>query len=193
MPVYYTDPQRSREPEMHNDDTDTALFRAAMDDVRPLRDRQKAELRRRRPPPIPGQRHADDRAVLRELAYAEQTPGSLGAELGEALAYAKPGLQRRTLRRLRRGEFSVMAELDLHGQTVDSARRLVADFLAECHQRHLGCVRIIHGKGKRSSNDGPVLKGQVDRWLRLRDDVLAFCSARPVDGGTGALYVLLRR
>ncbi len=178
---------------MQEDDSDTALFRAAMGEVRPLRDRQTAELRRRRPPPIPGQRHADDRAVLRELSDGERDGDILGAELGEALAYARPGLQRRTLRRLRRGEFSVMAELDLHGQTVEPARRLLADFLNECRRRHLGCVRVIHGKGRRSSNAGPVLKGQVDRWLRQRDDVLAFCSARPVDGGTGALYVLLRR
>ncbi len=178
---------------MQDEDPDTALFRAAMADVRPIRTRQNAELRRRRPPPVPGQRHADDRAVLRELAHGERDGSELGAELGEALAYARPGLQRRTLRRLRRGEFSVMAELDLHGQTVDSARRLLTDFLNECHRRHLGCIRVIHGKGRRSSNAGPVLKGQVDRWLRQRDDVLAFCSARPVDGGTGALYVLLRR
>ncbi|MDR9433073.1 MAG: Smr/MutS family protein [Spiribacter sp.] len=177
----------------HDQDPDTALFRAAMSDVRPLRSRQTAELKRRRPPPVPGQRHADDRAVLRELAAGESDDNPLGAEMGEALAYARAGLHRKTLRRLRRGEFSVMAELDLHGQTVDSAKRLLSDFLNECHRRHLGCVRVIHGKGRRSSNAGPVLKGQVDRWLRQRDDVLAFCSARPVDGGTGALYVLLRR
>ncbi|MEX0374337.1 Smr/MutS family protein [Spiribacter pallidus] len=178
---------------MAEDESDTALFRAAMSDVRPLSTQQTAELRRRRPPPIPGQRHADDRAVLRELAEGERDGSPLGAELGEALAYARPGLNRRTLKRLRRGEFSVMAELDLHGQTVEPARRLLSDFLNECHRRHLGCVRVIHGKGRRSSNTGPVLKGQVDRWLRQREDVLAFCSARPVDGGTGALYVLLRR
>lgn len=178
---------------MKQDDPDTALFRAAMADVRPLRARQKANLRQRRPAPIPGQRYADDRAVLRELALPSAADHHLGAEIGEALAYAQPGLQKKTLRRLRRGEFSVMAELDLHGQTVDTARRLVADFLNECHDRRLGCIRIIHGKGRRSANTGPVLKGQVDRWLRQREDVLAFCSARPVDGGTGALYVLLRR
>lgn len=178
---------------MQDEDPDTALFRAAMSDVRPMRSRQTAELKRRRPPPVPGQRHADDRAVLRELAHGDPHGNPLDAELGEALAYARPGLQKRTLKRLRRGEFSVMAELDLHGQTVEPARRLLHDFINECHRRHLGCVRVIHGKGRRSSNAGPVLKGQVDRWLRQRDDVLAFCSARPVDGGTGALYVLLRR
>lgn len=178
---------------MKQDDPDTALFRAAMTDVRPLRTRQRADLRQRRPPPVPGQRYADDSAVLRELAMPSVPDHGLGAEAGEALTFAQPGVQKQTLRRLRRGEFSVLAELDLHGQTVDPARRLVADFINECRERRLGCVRIIHGKGRRSANTGPVLKGQVDRWLRQRDDVLAFCSARPVDGGTGAVYVLLRR
>lgn len=178
---------------MEDHDSDTALFRAAMEDVNPLDRDDAPDLRRRRPPPVPGQRRADDRAVLRELAEGERDGSELGAELGEALAWSRAGLHRKTLRRLRRGEFSVMAELDLHGQTADSARRLMHDFLNECHRRHMGCVRVIHGKGRRSSNAGPVLKGQVDRWLRQRDDILAFCSARPVDGGTGALYVLLRR
>ncbi|AGY91954.1 hypothetical protein SPICUR_04885 [Spiribacter curvatus] len=191
--MYYTDPEALRETAMEDHDSDTALFRAAMEDVNPLDRDDAPDLRRRRPPPVPGQRRADDRAVLRELAEGERDGSELGAELGEALAWSRAGLHRKTLRRLRRGEFSVMAELDLHGHTADSARRLMHDFLNECHRRHMGCVRVIHGKGRRSSNAGPVLKGQVDRWLRQRDDILAFCSARPVDGGTGALYVLLRR
>lgn len=178
---------------MHDDDPDRALFRAAMQDVRPLRRRgDTATTGRRRPAPVPGQRIADDRAVLRELLEPGEGAG-LGAELGEAIAYARPGVQRRTLRKLRRGQYSVMAEVDLHGLTVDPARRLLADFLNDCRRRQLGCVRIIHGKGRRSPNSGPVLKSKVDRWLRQRDDVLAFCSARPVDGGTGAVYVLLGR
>lgn len=176
---------------MPDDDPDRALFRAAMQDVRPLRrPRDTASTGRRRPPPVPGQRLADDRAVLRELLDPVEEDG-LGAELGEAIAYARPGVQRRTLRKLRRGQFSVMAEVDLHGLTVEPARRLLADFLNDCRQRQLQCVRVVHGKGRRSTNSGPVLKGKVDRWLRQRDDVLAFCSARPVDGGTGAVYVLL--
>jgi DNA-nicking Smr family endonuclease len=86
----------------------------------------------------------------------------------------------------------VAAELDLHGMTSELARSALREFMAECRRRDHRCVRIIHGKGRGSSNRGPVLKGKVNRWLRQRDDVLAFCSARPVDGGTGALYVLLR-
>jgi DNA-nicking Smr family endonuclease len=106
--------------------------------------------------------------------------------------YGRPGLQRRILRRLRRGHYSLAAELDLHGMTVPVARVALQAFLQECRRRDLRCVRIIHGKGRRSSNEGPVLKVKVDRWLRQREDVLAFCSAQPADGGTGAIYVLLR-
>jgi DNA-nicking Smr family endonuclease len=68
----------------------------------------------------------------------------------------------------------------------------VAQFIAECRDRDLRCVRIVHGKGNGSPNSGPVLKGLLDGWLRRRRDVLAYVSARPVDGGTGAVYVLLR-
>jgi DNA-nicking Smr family endonuclease len=108
-------------------------------------------------------------------------------------SYARPGLQRTVMRRLRRGDYRIGAELDLHGMTADAARGELARFLREAIGRELRCVRIIHGKGLGSEGRGPVLKPRVARWLRQRDDVLAYCSARPADGGTGALYVLLRR
>ena len=77
--------------------------------------------------------------------------------------------------------------------TVNTAREALALFLRDVRREHQTCVRIIHGKGKGSRHRGPVLKQKVNHWLRQRDEVLAFCSARPVDGGSGALYVLLRR
>lgn len=178
---------------MHQDDTDPELdlFRSAMRDVRPLSRERHAMPGGPRPAPIPRQRIADDRAVLSELLQPPTDDYELGVERGEAAAFLRPGLQRRVLRKLKRGQYSVGAEIDLHGTTVAVAKRVLDDFLADCHRHHLHCVRIIHGKGRRSSNRGPVLKGKVDHWLRRRADVLAFCSARPVDGGTGALYVLL--
>jgi DNA-nicking Smr family endonuclease len=84
------------------------------------------------------------------------------------------------------------SELDLHGLRADEAKRAIAAFLAEALARGARCVRIVHGKGLRSKGDGPVLKQRLDGWLRRRDDVLAFCSARREHGGTGAVYVLLR-
>jgi DNA-nicking Smr family endonuclease len=175
------------------EDSDTDLFRQAMRDVRRMDGRNRVEPVPRRPAPIPHQRLADERKVLHELLAPEQEVHDLGAERGEALSYLRDGYPRRLLRRLRRGHFALGGELDLHGMVTDEARMALAEFLAEAHQRHWSSVRIIHGKGRRSSNRGPVLKGKVDRWLRQRDDIIAFCSARPVDGGTGAVYVLLRQ
>jgi DNA-nicking Smr family endonuclease len=97
------------------------------------------------------------------------------------------------MRKLRRGQFSSRAELDLHGLRSEEARRTVAEFLHAARERNLRCVRIIHGKGRGSGARGPVLKQKLGSWLRQRSEVLAFCSARPADGGSGALYVLLGR
>jgi DNA-nicking Smr family endonuclease len=101
-------------------------------------------------------------------------------------------VQDAVVRRLRRGSYRVCAEVDLHGLNRIAAQALVAQFLADCLNRNIRCVRIIHGKGNGSPNTGPVIKALLDGWLRRRRDVIAFCSARPADGGTGAVYVLLR-
>ena len=94
-------------------------------------------------------------------------------------------------RRLRRGQFAVAAEIDLHGLGRHAAHEALREFIAEAVERGQGCVRVIHGKGRGSGQRGPVLKHVVNHWLRRMDGVLAFASARPVDGGTGAAYVLL--
>jgi DNA-nicking Smr family endonuclease len=107
--------------------------------------------------------------------------------------FLRPGVQRRLLTRLRRGHFSIEAELDLHGMTTAVAHHELGQFLRHAKIRGIRCVRIIHGKGLRSPNGRSVLKAKVERWLRLRDEIVAFTSARPVDGGTGAIYVLLKR
>ena len=170
-------------------DEDRGLFRQAMADVRPLR-QDRVALRRRPPSPVPRQRIADERQVIDELLTHEIDPDAL--ETGEELFHARPGVQRRVLRKMRRGHYRIQDELDLHGLTVPLAHAALREFLAECRLRRRRCVRVIHGKGRRSSNRGPVLKARVDRWLRQWDEVIAFCSARPADGGTGAVYVLLR-
>jgi DNA-nicking Smr family endonuclease len=140
--------------------------------------------------PRPLKSEADELAVLEEMRRGEFEPELL--ESGDTLAYRADGIQDAVWRRLRRGSYRVGAELDLHGHNRDQARLAVAEFLAECQDRGLRCLRIIHGKGRGSPNTGPVIKSLLDSWLRRRKDVLAFCSARPHDGGTGAVYVLLR-
>ena len=118
-------------------------------------------------------------------------PGSVAAD--ETLFFARPGLQQRQLQRLRRGQLTCAAELDMHGMTTAIARSELMAFIAHCREQRVRCARIIHGKGNGSSHRGPVLKNMVNRWLQQRDEVLGFCSALPVHGGTGAVYVLLKR
>lgn len=165
-------------------------FLAAVRDARPLKQDRIAPPRPRRKP-IPEQRLRDERAVVRDLLSDEYDPSEI--ETGEELLFARPGLQHGVLRKFRRGHFVIEAELDLHGRVVNDARELVATFVRDAQRRGLRCVRIVHGKGLSSAGKLPVLKGKVNSWLRQKDAVLAFCSARHYDGGTGAVYVLLKR
>ncbi len=112
--------------------------------------------------------------------------------MNQAVAYISPGLQKKVLSKLRQGFFDIDAELDLHGLNAHEARHLLSEFLTRCVVAELRCVHVIHGKGYRSPDNRPVLKNKLNLWLRQHDDVLAFCSSNPDDGGTGAVYVLLR-
>jgi len=169
---------------------DTGLFRRAVGDVKHL-PQDRAALDKPKPPPVPVQRQLDEQQVTKELLSGQFDGSEL--ETGEELLYLRPGVQRTVFRKLRRGQFTVEAELDLHGMNVDKASGRLAEFLTESQSRDRRCVRIVHGKGHRSRNKQPVLKNKLNNWLRQRDEVLAFCSTRPVDGGTGAVYVLLKR
>jgi len=164
------------------------LFREAVGPVRTLEhDRHVPQTPG--PAPVPSQRLRDERQVLRDLLSDGLDPADL--ETGEELVYLRPGLPYSLLRRLRRGQFSVGPQLDLHGLTVDEARTALGAFLHEVQRGGRRCVRIVHGKGLRSGQRGPVLKQTVNALLRRVGAVVAFHSARQVDGGTGAVYVLL--
>lgn len=167
-----------------------ASFREAVRDVRRLPP-SPAIPEPPRPPPRARFRRADDDAVLAESL--ELGPGELMVETGDELLFRRADLATRTLDQLRRGEFAVAGEIDLHGLTATQAREVVREFLNDAARRGLRCVRVIHGKGLRSGPRGPVLKHAVNTWLRRHAAVVAFASARPVDGGTGAVYVLLAR
>lgn len=171
-------------------DEEARMFREAMKDVsRKSASNRRTEIKRL-PTPRPLQREADERAVLREMLVESEIET---LESGDTLSYRAPGVQEGVLRKLRRGQFHVQKELDLHGLSRNKAQEAVMRFLAYCHDQQLRCVRIIHGKGHGSPNSGPVLKTALEGWLRRRKDVAAYCSARAVDGGTGAVYVLLRQ
>lgn len=168
---------------------DAALFREHIGSVRRVRV-DTVQPERKRPPPRAHFRRADEAQVLDDSLGDMIDPAEVGT--GDELFYAQPGVDQRLLKRLQRGQLSIGAECDLHGLTVAAARPVVAEFLVECAAHDVRCARIIHGKGLRSGTRGPVIKQQLFHWLRRRADVAAFCSARPTDGGTGAVYVLLR-
>lgn len=165
---------------------DRELFRTAVADAEPLHLEQAEPYRRRRPPvPILQPAHLADPSTPSSLSEAE-------VETQEFLFFARPGVQHRVLHDLQRGSIEVVIELDLHGLTAEIAHRVLIEFLDHCVRTRVRCARIIHGKGFGSAERQPVLKCKVNYWLRLRDEVLAFCSATRRDGGTGAVYVLLR-
>ncbi|HEY0178971.1 MAG TPA: Smr/MutS family protein, partial [Dokdonella sp.] len=167
------------------------LFREAIGPVRPLKPAGAPTQRPTPPQPEPTQALLDEARVRDELLSHPIDPGAI--EVGDEISYLKPGQQRRLLQRLRRGQFSVGAELDLHEMSSAVAREAIRLFLDDCRRRGVLCVRIVHGKGLRSKANGPVLKQLTDSLLRRRADVLAFASARPAQGGTGAVVVLLQR
>lgn len=169
---------------------DVALFRREAGPVRPM-PYDKIPPARPRPDPSPRSTLADEAQVFQDMLSDEYDPVEF--ETGEELLFARSGLQHGLLRKLRRGQFSIGAEFDLHGMTVPMARQGLADFLKQCRRSNIRCVRVIHGKGNGSPQRQPILKTKIGGWLRQRNDVLAFCSARPVDGGNGALYVLLKK
>jgi DNA-nicking Smr family endonuclease len=172
------------------DADDIQLFRNSVGHVRPVHHDRVVPPRH----PVstrPKFRERDEAEVLRDLLSDQFEPPEM--ETGEELLFIRTGLQQRTLKKLRRGLFVVGAELDLHGMTVPVARQAVGAFLHACKRQRIQCVRIVHGKGRGSRHRAPVLKQKVGRWLQQRDEVLAYCSARDCDGGTGAVYVLLKR
>jgi len=171
-------------------DEDVELFRAAVRDVKPLVRERRAPERKA----VPGRARfarADRRAVL--LESLEGPIDDLSVSGGDELVFRRAGVQPAVVRNLRRGLYRVESEFDLHGLNVAQARAALAAFLANAVARDIRCVRIVHGKGLRSGHRGPVLKNVVSTVLRRVATVVAFASARPEDGGTGALYVLLSR
>lgn len=178
-------------PEQHDHD-DASLFRAAIGaDAGQVRALPQAAPPPAAPKPKPAAKMArrDDDAAredFRRLLISE-------LEAGDALRYRRDEIPPRVLKKLARGEYAAQEELDLHGLPAQAAETLLREFLRDCRRHGLGCVRIIHGKGRNSEERLPVLKNLVDRILRQRADVLAFHSPPAAQGGTGAVLVLLQK
>jgi DNA-nicking Smr family endonuclease len=164
------------------------LFRKTVGKVEPLRAAQRVQHLRNPPAPIPTKLREDEQAVLEELARLAFDDD---AEIEDDASYLRPGLPRDILRKLRRTHWVIQDHLDLHGLTGAEASLETAAFLASCVRRGLRCVRIVHGKGLRSAGREPVLKRRIRKLLTRREEVLAFVEPRAVQGGGGAVVVLL--
>lgn len=167
---------------------ESKLFRQAVEGAKPLPHSGRVQPAAKLPPPLPLQTLRDEQAALSE-SLSDWVPPQ---ESGDEASFLRPGLSRQVLKKLRRGHWVVQDELDLHGQNSDQARSSLVVFLNSSAKRGLRCVRIIHGKGLGSKNQEPVLKHKVRAWLTQREEILAYCEARPVDGGSGAMTVLLK-
>lgn len=168
---------------------DAALFRKTVGKVKPITSDTLLLTPNKKPKPAPQPQNAPQLSGFK--AAASEDIATLSSE--QTISYAIPGLQKNTLKRLRQGYFELHSSLDLHGCTRQQARSKIDEFLQNSINRHHHCVQIIHGKGHRSANNQPLLKNDVNHWLRQHQAVKAFSSAPQKAGGAGALFVLLRR
>ncbi len=175
------------------DKHEQTLFQQAMSDVAPLK-QDKVYHDNNKPVARRIEKRIDDenaRSEFHDPFSDEQDIMDVKPE--EILSFCRNGIQKSAFRKLRSGALHICDELDLHGATLKQAKQMLVYFLQETIQIENCCVRVIHGKGQRSKNNKPVLKSHVNRWLSEHERVLAFHSAKPKDGGSGALYVLLKR
>jgi DNA-nicking Smr family endonuclease len=172
------------------------LFASAMTDVVPL---PRGQDRVDGPPPATGHARPVSEEAEALAALSDLVTGVTHFDIADTREYVEGvvvGLDPRIIRRLRRGDFAWQAHLDLHGLTAAEARDVVDRFVVESFRAGRRCILIVHGRGLNSKDQTPVLKERLKSWLahgRLSKVVLAFSTARPCDGGAGALYVLLRR
>ena len=168
------------------------IFREAVADAVPLnKPKNPKTIIEKKPKAIPIQSLLDEKEALLESQLTDINPETL-LETDEKLSFARNGVSSSTIRKLRRGNWTLQGELDLHGLTSSEAREAFYLFIKRSSKNDKRCVRIIHGKGLRSKGKEPVLKNKVRGWLMQTEEVLAFCQAPGQMGGAGAVIVLLR-
>ena len=174
----------------NDQDDDIDIFQKEMAQVKPIKPNDRIAHGSRRKTSAK-KTHAP--SALPDYEVQDNFSDASVADCPDELSYSRDGLQHSTLKKLRLGKNPIERHLDLHGMTVDEARQALLYFIAECEDTDIRNILIIHGKGISSPGNKPVIKAYVNHWLRASPSVLAFCSARPCDGGTGAAYVLLKR
>ena len=181
--------QRAKEAQLRASQSN--LFQAAIGKVKPLEQQPRAQLKGAAPAPIPKQQMLDDEAAVRESVSEEVDITSL-LDTDADLSYRRPGVGPDVPQKLRRGVWSIQAQVDLHGLRTDDAREALGKFIRNAHKQGIRCVRVVHGKGLGSPGKAPVLKDKTRRWLVQKSEVLCFVQAPPMQGGKGALLVLLQ-
>jgi DNA-nicking Smr family endonuclease len=166
------------------------LFARAIGATEPLRRKAAVPLAPEPPAPIPVQHQLDEQRVLRESLSDEFDVTTL-LDVDDAMSFRRPGIGTDVTARLRKGDWSIQAQVDLHGLRSDEAREALGAFIRTSHKQGLRCVRVVHGKGLGSPGKQPVLKTKTQRWLIQKNEVIAFVQAKPAEGGAGALVVLL--
>lgn len=184
----------------HANATEDDLFASEMAGVQPLAPDPRGRLGAPEPgarPRPPSQRARDEAEAYAQLADLVEGSGHFDiSSTDEFIEGVAPGIDKRLLRKLKKGDYAVQAHLDLHGLTSEEARLEVERFVEAARGTGKRCVLIVHGRGLNSKEGIPVLKERLKVWLqrgRIARAVLAFSTARPADGGAGAVYVLLRR
>jgi len=183
--------QQAAEHQRQREADEGRLFLRAIGAVQPLADPGRRHARPQPPSPLPRQRQRDEQAVMQE-ALSDAFDAETLLHTDEHLSYRRAGLGPDVVRKLRQGHWALQGELDLHGLRLDQAREALGLFLRDAHKKGLRCVRVVHGKGLGSPGKTPVLKGRVQSWLVQKREVMAFVQARPMEGGAGALVVLLQ-
>ena len=167
---------------------DSDLFRTAIGKVRAVKSDKVLLAQNSKPKPFPKSKAVNVEEHLSDIIEFDVEKVSLE----DSMSFTAPGLQHNVLKKLRKRQFGLDAEIDLHGLNSNEAKRQLLHFLHDCVEDGCRCVHIVHGKGYRSTDNHPVLKNNLNIWLRQHKDVQAFCSAPPKDGGTGAVFVLLQ-
>ena len=183
--------EKARHEARRRAEAEANLFQRAAGAVQRLPHHGRVLLRPEQPQPLPVQLKLDEQRVLQE-AISDEFDASTLLEVDDALSFRRPGVGLDVTRKLRRGDWSIQREIDLHGLRRHDAREALAGFIREAHRQGLRCVRVVHGKGLGSPGKVPVLKSRVHSWLVQKNEVLAFVQARADEGGAGAVVVLLR-
>jgi DNA-nicking Smr family endonuclease len=166
------------------------LFTNTIGNVKPIAAKDRVFIAPPRPAARPLQQDLDDQAALVESMSDEFDVTTL-LDVDDQLSFRRPGIGTDVTRKLRKGEWAIQGQLDLHGYRSDEAREALGQFVRDSKRMGWRCVRVVHGKGLGSPGKEPVLKSKVQRWLVQKNEVLAFVQAKPSDGGAGALVVLL--